>query len=89
MTSPHFFESFYLLLLARLISLSIRASVMLTILQWHLGLRMSQGPWNRGFEKAFAMLPGCCNHYGWEPVKEPFPVGGRPIHAEEGKKVDM
>lgn len=62
---------------------------MLTTLQWHLGLRMSQGPWNRGFEKAFAMLPGCCNHYGWEPVREPFPVGGRPIHAEEGKKVDM
>ncbi|GFP55941.1 arylsulfatase [Trichoderma asperellum] len=57
--------------------------------KWHLGLRMSQGPWNRGFEKAFAMLPGCCNHYGWEPVREPFPVGGRPIHAEEGKKVDI
>ncbi|KAH8896669.1 alkaline phosphatase-like protein [Thozetella sp. PMI_491] len=57
--------------------------------KWHLGLRASQGPWNRGFRKAFAMLPGCCNHYSWEPVQERFPVGGRPIHAEEGKKVDI
>ncbi|KAL1851674.1 hypothetical protein Daus18300_012483 [Diaporthe australafricana] len=57
--------------------------------KWHLGMRASQGPWQRGFQKAFAMLPGCCNHYGWEPVQERFPIGGRPIHAEEGKKVDM
>ncbi|CAG2018185.1 unnamed protein product [Fusarium graminearum] len=57
--------------------------------KWHLGMRDAQGPWNRGFQKAFAMLPGCCNHYGWEPVQEKFPVGGRPIHAEGGKKVDM
>ncbi|KAI0118710.1 alkaline-phosphatase-like protein [Nemania sp. FL0031] len=57
--------------------------------KWHLGLRASQGPWERGFQKAFAMLPGCCNHYGWEPVQEQFPVGGRPIHAEKGKKVDI
>ncbi|KAM0348586.1 hypothetical protein ACHAP4_010841 [Fusarium culmorum] len=57
--------------------------------KWHLGMRDSQGPWNRGFQKAFAMLPGCCNHYGWEPVQEKFPVGGRPIHAEGGKKVDI
>ncbi|ETI27800.1 hypothetical protein G647_00249 [Cladophialophora carrionii CBS 160.54] len=57
--------------------------------KWHLGLRASQGPWQRGFQKAFAMLPGCCNHYGWEPVQEQFPVGGRPIHAEMGHKVDI
>ncbi|RBR26155.1 uncharacterized protein FIESC28_01046 [Fusarium coffeatum] len=57
--------------------------------KWHLGMRANQGPWERGFQKAFAMLPGCCNHYGWEPVQEKFPVGGRPIHAEEGKKVDI
>ncbi|KAH8880771.1 alkaline phosphatase-like protein [Thozetella sp. PMI_491] len=57
--------------------------------KWHLGMRASQGPWQRGFQKAFAMLPGCSNHYGWEPVQERFPVGGRPIHAEEGKKVDI
>lgn len=57
--------------------------------QWHLGLRSSQGPWARGFQKAFAMMPGCCNHYGWEPIQERFPIGGRPIHAEDGKKVDV
>ncbi|KAI1359356.1 alkaline phosphatase-like protein [Xylaria arbuscula] len=57
--------------------------------KWHLGLRASQGPWERGFHKAFAMLPGCCNHYGWEPIQERFPVGGRPIHAEMGKKVEI
>ncbi|KIW29059.1 uncharacterized protein PV07_04904 [Cladophialophora immunda] len=57
--------------------------------KWHLGLRASQGPWERGFQKAFAMLPGCCNHYGWEPVQETFPVGGRPVHAEKGKKVQI
>ncbi|KAL4875674.1 alkaline-phosphatase-like protein [Aspergillus karnatakaensis] len=57
--------------------------------KWHLGMRTTQGPWERGFQKAFAMLPGCCNHYAWEPVQERFPVGGRPVHAEEGKKVDI
>ncbi|KAL4922078.1 alkaline-phosphatase-like protein [Aspergillus aurantiobrunneus] len=57
--------------------------------KWHLGMRTSQGPWERGFQKAFAMLPGCCNHYGWEPVQERFPVGGRPVHAEGGVKADI
>ncbi|KAI0475151.1 alkaline-phosphatase-like protein [Xylariaceae sp. FL0804] len=57
--------------------------------KWHLGMRRNQGPWARGFHKTFAMLPGCCNHYGWEPVQEKFPMGGRPIHAEDGKKVDI
>ncbi|KAL4960128.1 alkaline-phosphatase-like protein [Aspergillus stella-maris] len=57
--------------------------------KWHLGMRASQGPWARGFQKAFAMLPGCCNHYGWEPTLEQFPIGGRPIHAEAGEKVDI
>ncbi|KAJ4153165.1 hypothetical protein LMH87_009666 [Akanthomyces muscarius] len=57
--------------------------------KWHLGLRACQGPWERGFQKAFAMLPGCCNHYGWEPTQERFPIGGRPIHADENGKVDI
>ncbi|CAG8291816.1 unnamed protein product [Penicillium salamii] len=57
--------------------------------KWHLGMRTSQGPWERGFQKAFAMLPGCCNHYGWEPIQEKFPIGGRPIHAEMGQKVEI
>lgn len=57
--------------------------------KWHLGMRASQGPWNRGFQNSFAMLPGCCNHYGWEPIQERFPIGGRPIHANAKGKVDM
>ncbi|KAJ5289190.1 hypothetical protein N7478_002220 [Penicillium angulare] len=57
--------------------------------KWHLGLRASQGPSERGFQKAFAMLPGCCNHYAWEPVQERFPMGGSPIHTEGGVKVDV
>ncbi|OQE20325.1 hypothetical protein PENSTE_c013G07107 [Penicillium steckii] len=57
--------------------------------KWHLGLRSSQGPSERGFQKALAMLPGCCNHYGWEPVEERFPLGGSPLHTENGTKVDL
>ncbi|OJJ66381.1 hypothetical protein ASPBRDRAFT_188735 [Aspergillus brasiliensis CBS 101740] len=57
--------------------------------KWHLGMRTTQGPWERGFQKAFAMLPGCCNHYGWEPVQQKPAFGGRPVHAEGGKKVDI
>ena len=59
-------------------------------MEWHLGMRQDQGPWARGFDKTFTMLPGCCNHYGWEPVQERFPVGGRPVHADDqGVKADM
>ncbi|KAJ5712734.1 hypothetical protein N7493_009202 [Penicillium malachiteum] len=57
--------------------------------KWHLGLRASQGPSERGFQKNFAMLPGCCSHYAWEPVQERFPLGGSPIHTEGGVKVDV
>lgn len=39
------------------------------------------------------MLPGCCNHYGWEPVLENGApgnrAGGRPIHAKDGKRVHV
>lgn len=31
--------------------------------QWHLGLRPEYGPHNRGFQKSFSLLPGCCNHW--------------------------
>ncbi|KAJ5909618.1 hypothetical protein N7504_004261 [Penicillium tannophilum] len=57
--------------------------------KWHLGLRASQGPSERGFQKAFAMLPGCCSHYAWEPVQERFPMGGSPVHTEGGVKFDV
>ncbi|KAF4463191.1 arylsulfatase [Fusarium albosuccineum] len=35
--------------------------------KWHLGLKPEHFPSKRGFEKSFALLPGCSNHYGWEP----------------------
>ncbi|OCF32679.1 hypothetical protein I316_05600 [Kwoniella heveanensis BCC8398] len=61
--------------------------------KWHLGMRQDAGPWARGFQKSFTMLPGCCNHYGWEPVLENggtgMPYGGRPIHAEDGVHVKV
>lgn len=51
-------------------------------------MRQDGGPWARGFEKSFTMLPGCCNHYGWEPLLESgdnaWKLGGRPVHAEDG-----
>jgi arylsulfatase len=32
--------------------------------KWHLGLKREHFPIARGFEKSFALLPGCANHYG-------------------------
>jgi hypothetical protein len=56
-------------------------------------MRKEHGPWARGFKKSFTMLPGCSNHYGWEPVLENghsgMMMGGRPIHAEDGVHVKM
>ncbi|GES62465.1 arylsulfatase [Aspergillus terreus] len=38
--------------------------------KWHLGLKPEYSPQARGFQKSFALLPGCANHYGWEPQYE-------------------
>ncbi|KAJ5691975.1 arylsulfatase [Penicillium macrosclerotiorum] len=38
--------------------------------KWHLGLKKEYGPHMRGFERSFALLPGCANHYGYEPQYE-------------------
>jgi hypothetical protein len=35
--------------------------------KWHLGLKSENNPAARGFDRSFALLPGCSNHYGWEP----------------------
>jgi arylsulfatase len=35
--------------------------------KWHLGLTPERSPKARGFEKSFAHLPACSNHYGYEP----------------------
>lgn len=32
--------------------------------KWHLGLKRQHGPAARGFDRSFALLPGCANHYG-------------------------
>ncbi|KAK6380408.1 hypothetical protein LTS17_005598 [Exophiala oligosperma] len=63
--------------------------------KWHLGLNKKHGPAARGFDRSFALLPGCANHYGYEPqyedaVNEPPPfmetaVTG--LHSENGEYV--
>ncbi|KAL1966869.1 hypothetical protein VTN77DRAFT_3834 [Rasamsonia byssochlamydoides] len=35
--------------------------------KWHLGLTPERAPFKRGFERSFAHLPACSNHYGFEP----------------------
>ncbi|GAA5918672.1 hypothetical protein JCM6882_004183 [Rhodosporidiobolus microsporus] len=61
--------------------------------KWHLGLRTDHGPHARGFDKSFSLLPGCANHMGWEPQLEDgwnaMKIGGRPLHVENGKRVDI
>ncbi|KAJ3826629.1 alkaline-phosphatase-like protein [Lentinula raphanica] len=61
--------------------------------KWHLGLKPDYIPDKRGFDRSFALLPGCSNHYGWEPqfgddmIKhfERIP----PLYTEDGKLVDL
>ena len=35
--------------------------------KWHLGLRREVNPAARGFDRSFALLPGACNHWAYEP----------------------
>ena len=35
--------------------------------KWHLGLTQERFPDKRGFERSFAHLPACSNHYAYEP----------------------
>ncbi|EXJ77351.1 arylsulfatase [Capronia epimyces CBS 606.96] len=59
--------------------------------KWHLGLKQEHFPAKRGFAKSFALLPGCANHYGYEPayedpIEEPprfFETATRALHAED------
>lgn len=62
--------------------------------KWHLGLKPEYGPKARGFEKCFALLPGCANHYGYEPpyekVEEPprfFETAVTALHVEGSEYV--
>ena len=59
--------------------------------KWHLGLKPQYSPRARGFERSFALLPGCANHYGYEPqyesVEEPprfFETAVAALHMEDG-----
>lgn len=49
--------------------------------KWHLGMRPEDLPTQRGFDKAYAMLPGCCNHYGWEVCKSHAQPDGQALNG--------
>ncbi|KAF2483066.1 putative arylsulfatase [Neohortaea acidophila] len=62
--------------------------------KWHLGLRKDKAPRARGFERAFALLPGASNHFGWEPqLEEGEPEGPKmfttsyPLHVQDDEYV--
>ncbi|KAH8901654.1 alkaline phosphatase-like protein [Thozetella sp. PMI_491] len=64
--------------------------------KWHLGLKKEHHPIKRGFTKSFALLPGCANHYAYEPdyedpANEPgkfFETATRALHSEDGNYVN-
>lgn len=61
--------------------------------KWHLGLKPEHWPSQRGFQKSFALLPGCANHYAYEPEyqdphTEPgkfFETATRALHVEDNR----
>lgn len=61
--------------------------------KWHLGLKPEHHPVQRGFKRSFALLPGCANHYAYEPqyedpTSEPgkfFETATRALHAEDDR----
>ncbi|KAF3769547.1 arylsulfatase [Cryphonectria parasitica EP155] len=64
--------------------------------KWHLGVQQEHHPVRRGFDKSFALLPGCANHYNYEPAyQDPFNEPGRffetatrALHAEDDHYVE-
>ncbi|KAI8651176.1 Sulfatase domain-containing protein [Fusarium keratoplasticum] len=64
--------------------------------KWHLGLKPQHHPIARGFVRSFALLPGCANHYGYEPQYEDpdnephkfFETATRALHVEDDKFVE-
>lgn len=62
--------------------------------KWHLGLKPEYLPSKRGFDRSFALLPGCANHYGWEPQFADsdmieFFERNPPLYVRDGVKVDL
>ncbi|KAJ7691279.1 alkaline-phosphatase-like protein [Mycena rosella] len=62
--------------------------------KWHLGLKPEYLPDQRGFDRSFALLPGCGNHYGFEPQFADsdllqFFERNTPLYVRDGVKVDL
>jgi arylsulfatase A-like enzyme len=57
--------------------------------KWHLGYKDDFGPHARGFDRSFAMLPGCANHFGWEPAWNKEPGGQRPAKFVPGHSAPL
>jgi len=62
--------------------------------KWHLGLTPERFPSKRGFERSFAHLPACSNHYAHEPqLKNQDQIPGFmtmsyiALHSEDGEYV--
>lgn len=62
--------------------------------KWHLGLTPERSPHARGFEKCFAHLPACSNHYAYEPqlqspdkIPDFLTMSFIALHSEDGKFV--
>lgn len=62
--------------------------------KWHLGLTPERSPKARGFERSFAHLPACSNHYAYEPQlqgKDEIPgfmtMSFIALHSEDGEYV--
>ncbi|GAM86728.1 hypothetical protein ANO11243_047470 [Dothideomycetidae sp. 11243] len=62
--------------------------------KWHLGLTPERSPKARGFEKSFAHLPACSNHYAYEPQRTDgdripgfMTMSFIALHSEDGEYV--
>ncbi|KAI9155697.1 arylsulfatase [Paramyrothecium foliicola] len=62
--------------------------------KWHLGSEKEHSPLHKGFQRSFAMLNGCCNHFAWEPPVEKksdvppfFSTNTAAYHREDGEIV--
>ncbi|KAI0178659.1 alkaline phosphatase-like protein [Hypoxylon sp. FL1284] len=62
--------------------------------KWHLGLTPERSPRARGFERSFAHLPACSNHFGFEPqledadsIPEFMTMSFIALHSEDGEYV--
>lgn len=63
--------------------------------KWHLGLTPERSPKARGFNRSFAHLPACSNHYAYEPQlsageesPEFLTMSVIALHSEDGEYVD-